>query len=193
MPRCDFYAVGADSTPILDFVFSQQDWILVESASRDGLPLRRFRSTAEVLEAFDLRRHPAHLLLHATETRGSISEHVIAYKPELARRSGATGRTDAKGWGLIQLYLAPGSEERIGQSFSNCHTESSARSRESAYVDQMGLVDDWDMGEVNRVSERLNRQIRRLGVRTAGSGVVLPVAAQLAEAGAALEGAVLDG
>lgn len=188
MPQCDFYAVGADFTPILKFVFSQPTWLLVESASRDDQPLRRFRSETEVLAAFDLERDTAHLLVHAPETGGSIREHKIAYGAAYARRSGATGRTDARGWGLVQLYLDPGSPERIGRSFANCHTESSARAKESAYSDQMGPVDDWDMAEVKRVSERLNRQIRRLGVRKEAGAAVLPRAARLAEAGAELEG-----
>jgi len=188
MPQCDFYAFGADFTPILEFVFAQRGWVLVESASRNDLPLRRFESTTEVLAAFDLGRETAHLLLHAPESRGSIRERRITYEPVYARRSGAIGRTDANGWGLIQLYLDPGSPELIGRSFSNCHTESSARVKEFAYVDQLGPVNDWDMAEVKRASERLNRQIRRLGVRKEGSAAVLPMAAQLTEAGADLKG-----
>jgi hypothetical protein len=42
------------------------------------------------------------------------------------------------------------------------------------------------MGEVKRVSERLNRQIRRLGVRKQGSRPVLPLAAKLVAEGATL-------
>jgi hypothetical protein len=188
MPQCDFFAVGDDFTPILDFVFSQPGWVLVESASRHDLPLRRFASTSDVLAAFDLERGMTHLLLHAPETGGAIREKRITFSPTYARQSGATGRTDAGGWGLIQLFFEPGTPARIGVSFSNCHTESSAREREFVLRNDLGPVDDWDMHEVKRVSERLNRRIRRLGVRKEGSAAVLERAAEIAAAGTATLG-----
>jgi hypothetical protein len=96
MPNCDFYAVDEDFGPILDFIFAQPGWVLVESASRHDKPPRRFRLTAEVFEAFDLRRETAHLMLYAPETGGSISERRVTFKPGAV--PGATGRTDSAGW-----------------------------------------------------------------------------------------------
>jgi hypothetical protein len=184
MPNCDFYAVDGDFAPILDFLFLHPGWILIELASRHDEPLRRFRSTAEVFAAFDLDHENAHLMLYAPETGGSIRERQVLFKPGAV--PGAIGRTDSEGWGLIQLYLQPGSVERVGLSHTNCNSESRARAWEAALSGRLGLVNDWDMGEVNRVSERLNRQIRRLGVRKEGSRSVLPFAAQRVAGGATL-------
>ena len=58
MPDCDFYAVDEEFTPILEFLFAQPGWVLVELGSRHDEPLRRFRSTAELL-ALDLRNWPS--------------------------------------------------------------------------------------------------------------------------------------
>jgi hypothetical protein len=41
MPNCDFYAAGDDFCSILDFVFAQPGWTLVELASLPDQPLRR--------------------------------------------------------------------------------------------------------------------------------------------------------
>jgi hypothetical protein len=38
MPNCEFYAAGQDFRSILDFIFGQPDWTLVELAS---MPDRR--------------------------------------------------------------------------------------------------------------------------------------------------------
>jgi hypothetical protein len=184
MPNCDFYAVDQDFAPILDFLFAQPGWVLVESASRHDQPVRRFHSTAEVFEAFDLDHETAHLMLYAPETGGSIREHQVVFKPGAVR--GAIGRTDSGGWGLVEMYLAPGSAARVGRSHTNCNSKSRALPFEAAYGDRLGAVDDWDMDEVKRVSERLNRQIRRLGVRKEGSRPVLPSAAKRVAAGATL-------
>ena len=183
MPNCDFYAVDEDFVPILDFIFTQPGWILVESASRHDQPLRRFHSTVAVLSAFDLSQETAHLMLYAPETRGSVVERPVIFKPSAVR--GAIGRTDAAGWGLIQFYLSPGSAERIGLSHTNCNSEYRARAWEGTLKD-LGPVDEWDMGVVKRVSERLNRRIRSLAVRREGSRPVLLMAAQRVTAGAAL-------
>jgi hypothetical protein len=184
MPNCDFYAVDRDFAPIFDFIFAQTGWVVVESASREDEPLRRFHSTAEVFAAFDLAREAAHLMLYAPETGGSIREEQVGYRPGAVR--GAMGRTDARGWGLVQLDLDPGSTDRVGLSHTNCNSESRARAWEDTLGDRLGPVDDWKMIEVKRVSERLNREIRRLGVRKEGSRAVLPLAAQRVAAGATL-------
>ena len=44
MPNCDFYAVDRHFAPILDFLFAQPGWVLIESSSRHDERLRRFRT-----------------------------------------------------------------------------------------------------------------------------------------------------
>ena len=184
MPNCDFYAVGQDVRAILDFMFDQPGWLLIEHASRGDMPLRRFHSTEDVLTAFDLERATAHLHLYTPEMRGAIMEQRVVYQPGAV--PGPTGRTDAGGWGLIQFYLAPADEQSIGVSHTNHNSEARARAWEPIGADRLGPVDAWDWQAVTRVSRRLNYQIRKLAVGRSSGRAILPEAAALVSRGALL-------
>ena len=183
MPNCDFYAAGEDIRFILEFVFEQPGWMLIENASEDDMPLRRFYSTAEVLTVYDRAPATALLQLYAPEMRGPIMENRVIYRPGAV--PGATGRTDARGWGLIQLYLAVADEQSIGLSHTNHNSEGRARAWEPHYA-ELGPVDAWDWTAVTRVSRRLNYQIRRAAVGRASGRVILPEAAARVSRGAVL-------
>lgn len=169
---------------ILEFVFEQPGWMLIENASRGHLPLRRFSSVEDVLSAFDLARNAAYLQLYAPEMRGSIAETPVTYRPGAV--PGATGRTDAGGWGLIQFYLAVAGEHSIGLSHTNDNSESRARAWEPLYADRLGAVSAWDWSAVPRVSRRLNYQIRKAAVGRSSGRVILPEAAARVSRGATL-------
>jgi hypothetical protein len=184
MPNCDFYALGADFVRILEFVFEQPGWALVESASRPDRPLRHFDSARSVLAAFDLETEDAMLQLHAASTGGAIGEHRIVYRPQAV--AGAGGRTDSEGWGLIQLDLRASPGGPIRPSHTNHNSEARARRWSATLDDRLGPVEAWGWREVERVSGRLNRFMRGYAATRAGSRAVLPVASLAVVAGRAL-------
>jgi hypothetical protein len=57
---------------------------------------------------------------------------------------------------------------------------------EPIYIDRLGSVDAWDWREVERISGRLSRFIRKLAVDKSGSRVILPSAARMLSEGATL-------
>jgi hypothetical protein len=183
MPNCDFYAAGGDFRIVLDFVFEQPGWILVELASVPDQPLRRFESSQALLDAYDLEQSYAYMHLYAPELSGGISERAITFRPGAV--GDAKGRTVSEGWGLIQLYLSGSQGGLIRLSHTNHNSETRARSWERTHP-ELGLVSAWDWREVSRASSRLNRHIRRSAVAKSGSRVVLPEAATRAAQGVEL-------
>src|SRR4051794_15095848 len=103
MPTCDFYALAPDSEAILDFVFSNPEWRLLEAYSEPDQELRTFTSLGDVTSVFDLTRQHVQLMLHAPEMRGHVAADRINLKPGAA--GNATFRYSVGGWGLIQLLF----------------------------------------------------------------------------------------
>ena len=103
MPNCDFYASGKDCIAVLDFVFAQPGWKLVELGSLPDQKLRTFRSTAEVLAAHPIGKRATHFQLHAPDMKGRVTARRINLDPGAV--PGATHRYTSEGWGLIQLYF----------------------------------------------------------------------------------------
>ena len=184
MPSCSFYATGDDFGRILDFIFDQLGWALVESASRHDLPLRHFTSRSDLTDAFDLAVTDAYLLLHAPSMGPAIMERSITFKPGYV--PGARGRTDAEGWGLIQLYLMAPRKGLIRPSQTGHNSAARSHAWESTAGGRLGPVDAWDWREVERISARLNRKIRSLAVGKDGSRVILPAASAAVSLGASL-------
>lgn len=179
MPNCDFYALAPDLVGVLDFVFEQPGWELVELSSLPDQELRTFRSAPEVIDGFasfhDVSR-ALHFQLYAATMGGRVASRRITFKPGAV--PGATHRHTSEGWGLIQLYFGQLREGRL----SNCHTnhssERGARNWESTCAATMGPVDAWNWKEVTRISSRLNRFLQRTAVAKLHSRPILPAAAQ---------------
>lgn len=177
MPNCDFYALASDLAEVLDFVFAQPGWSLVELASRHDQPLRTFHATSEVLHGFpsfmDLSI-PEHFHLYSEAMGGQVMSRRITFTPGAV--PGATFRYDSHGWGLIQLYFGKLRDGRL----SNCHTnhfsERGARKWEPTYADGPERVDAWNWREVSRTSGALNRFIRRTATGKLHSRPVLRAA-----------------
>jgi hypothetical protein len=176
MPNCDFYGVEEDFDQILDFVFAQPGWVLVELSSAPDQALRTFRSRVELTAVHEVGTAQALFNLHASSMAAPIVERRVTFKPGAV--PGALGRTDSAGWGLIQLYLGPTVDGEIRLSHSNHNSRTRALAWESLYLDDLGPVQAWDWNEVERVSSRLNRFIRRIAVDKVGSRVILPGAAR---------------
>jgi len=184
MPNCDFYATGDDFAPILDFIFDQPGWILIENASREDLPLRRFCSRSEIEEAFNIDVDGPLLQLYSPSMKGAVIERQITFRPGAV--PGARGRTDPVGWGFVQVYLAGLRQGKIRPSHTNCNSVTRAQNWESLGTQELGPVAAWDWREVERISARLNRHIRGLGVGKFGSRVILPAAVAAMDRGATL-------
>jgi hypothetical protein len=173
MPNCDFYGLGDDFVHILEFVFEQPGWTIVESASRPDLPLRRFDSAPSVLAAFNLETEDAMLQLHAASAGGAISEHEIVFRPGAVA---GLGRTTSQGWGLVQVYLRASPSGPIRPSHTNHNSEARARRWSSTLVERLGPVEAWDWREVERVSGRLNGFIRGHAASRSGGRAIMPIA-----------------
>ena len=95
MANCDIYAAGDDFSRILDFIFDQPDWLLIEHSSRPDSPLRRFGSTYEVLGAFDLGGSDALFDLYSASMGAPVVEERLLPEQSLARRDAPTRRDGA--------------------------------------------------------------------------------------------------
>lgn len=183
MPNCDFYALPPDLLPVVEFIFDQPGWRLMELSSEPDRPLREFRRTRELLEAFPQLNDPSsslpiHLQLYADAMGGSVLHRRIELNPGAVPN--ATHRYASEGWGLIQLYLELPRQEALRACHTNHFTEAGARKWETA-SDPRGPVAAWNWAEVMRTSSRLNRFVRSRATRKLGSRPVLN-AADVAEA-----------
>jgi hypothetical protein len=157
MPNSDFYAVGVDFGAVLDFIFEQPGWILVESSSRPDMPLQRFSSTAAVLRAVDPNSHDVSFELYSPAMGGGIVEHAVRFTPGAVTEK--AGRMDARGWGLIQLHLRSSRGGPIRPCNTGHNSERRARAWEVTYLAELGSVSQWNWREVERISRRLNSYI----------------------------------
>jgi hypothetical protein len=184
MVTCNFYAAREDMITVLDFVFEQPGASLVELASRHDLPLRRFSSTAEVESAFALGVEDVLLLMYASSMGAPILERHVRFDRRYV--PDAVGRTDAMGWGLIQVYLRRRRGDSLCRSRIGNRSQRSARRYEPVLFDELGSVDAWDWAEIERISSRVARFIRRTAVAKLEQWPVMPRAATAAEQGARL-------
>ncbi len=186
MPNCDFYALREDSMAVLEFVFGQTECAVYEHYSEPGEELRRFHSSTQVAEAFDLgvgRGASVLLQLYDPSMKGIFRIRRIELNPD--RFAPDPWRFEAHGWGAIQLQLGGLSEGKIYASHTNHNSEKRAASREATYFDDLGRADAWDWTAVTRISRKVNRFIQRLAPSKAGSRPLLPAAALLVEQGEA--------
>lgn len=56
MGNCDFYATKDDLISLMDFIYSETDSRVFESISQFDNDLREFKSTEELLKAYNLRQ-----------------------------------------------------------------------------------------------------------------------------------------
>ena len=189
MPNCDFFATPEDHALVLDWLFADGACEVYELSSDFEQPLKRFRSSVDVLQQFDRRHrngevwHKVHLQLYVVGAGPPFSARRVKLNPESC--NGATFRYAADGWGLIQLYLAALRGERL----ENSHTNHNSAKRAEAWAPLGGAKPGpaaWDFKRIGAFSARLNRQIRKLGVAKLGSRVVLPGALKLWDRGISL-------
>ena len=82
MPNCDFYATPEDHVLVLDWLFADGACEVYESYSDSEQPLKRFRSSMEVLQQFERRHrngeawHKVHLHLHVARLGQTGPRHV---------------------------------------------------------------------------------------------------------------------
>jgi len=185
VPNLDFYAVGSDFDPILDFVFEQSGCHVFESYSAPGTELLRFHSADELRARHEVgvsAGSSASIHLQLVPPGATKSYQIERIRLDPAKCNGHTFRYSIRGWGLIQLYLGGIGPHGVTNSHTNHNTQSRAQKWEpiiSANVD----ADDWNWREVNSTSGKLNRQIRKLCAYKLGSRPVLPAAAEAFAAG----------
>jgi hypothetical protein len=180
MPNCDFYALRADATQVLKFIFNETDCQVYELYSIPGEDLRQFKSVDETLAAYDLNtpRPGALLQLYSPSMGGYLSIRQF----ELDSRKFGPGalRSNTEGWGCIQLYLDGLDNDGIHPSHTNHNSENRALAWQSTFVDRLGPASAWNWRVVTAISSRINRHIRnKLAVSKDGSRPLLPQAFEM--------------
>lgn len=119
--------------------------------------------------------------LYTPAMGGTVRARRIALTPNAI--PGASYRFVSQGWGLIQVYFGELRDKTLKNSHTNHNSETRATTWAPTYADEQDRVDDWNWSEVERISGRFNRQIRKLAVSKHGSRPVLRQAHELVQRG----------
>jgi hypothetical protein len=176
MPNCDFFATGDDHAKVLAFVFDELPVRVFESFSETGHDIREFRKPSEILDEPSLWSEANTALLELWPT--AASSNVVRSRINLGTLGYGEGpfRFRLEGWGLIQLHLGTRDGARILSSHTNHNSEARALRSKTTGQPQLGHPNAWNWVEVARVSNKLNRHLRKEAVSKLGSRLVLPEA-----------------
>jgi hypothetical protein len=183
MPHLAFYAAPDDVPFIIEFVL--QDCRVFESYSAPDKSLRGLATPVEVRDAFE-RSAGLGLMIYSPSMKGQFTIERFDLKPGAI--PGKSWRERISGWGLIQMELRGVRDGALAPSFTNHNTDKRARAWERTYP-QLPPVQEWDFGEVTRISRRINRHIASLGVGKDGPRPVLPGAEAMRKTGGVVFGA----
>ena len=186
MPNCDFYATPDDHQGILSWLLSEGSCRIYELASEVGKPLQQFQSPEEVIKLFERsytggkKWDSVHLQLYVIDASPPFIPQRCTLDPKAC--NGATFRYEAKGWGLVQLYLSAPKSDNLGSSHTNHNSQKRAETWATTIAD-MGNPSAWNFKRISAFSSRLNREINKRRVGKIGSRAILPGAIRLWEAG----------
>ncbi len=173
MPNCDFYAVPDDWLQVVQFIFTNDGWILYELSSEFDSKVRAFRSAHEVKALIRPDEESYHFQLYSLEMGGRVEFRRIALDPGAVR--GKTFRYATEGWGLIQFYVHQARDGKLRPSHTNHNSMRRAEVWAPVRAKQVDAApDEWNWQGIASMSSRLNRYIRKLGVAKRGSRVILP-------------------
>jgi len=161
LPHLAFYAARDDIRVIIDFAINEVGCTLFESYSVPNQHLRELPSADAALSVFDAGPGSLLVMMYRSSMRGQHSIRRIMLDPNTI--PGASWRESIDGWGLIQLAIPKPIDGRLRASQTNHNTEVRARAW-SAEHPEIPSLDDWDFKEVTRISNKLNRFIRKLSV-----------------------------
>jgi hypothetical protein len=178
MPHLAFYAGADDIAPIVEYLLSNAGCTIYESHSVPDMELRRFTTSASILQAFGDGSRGLQLALHTPAMKGVPLIERFELNPNAAL---GKWRESISGWGLIQLLFGWMRDGELAPSDTNHNSEARARTWESTYP-KLGPVAAWDFNEVTRISRLLNRHIKHLA-SSKGGPVVLPGAKAMVAAG----------
>ncbi len=186
MPNCDFYAVKEDFEQIvLPFLFNKMECRVFENYSEFEKELVEFKSVQDLKNGHAVgeckkKQHSVCLQLWPVKASSKVSFKKINLDPR--RCKGKKYRYAIEGWGLIQLYLGGLSELGIVASRTNHNSEKRANAWSRQYP-ELGKPGDWNWKEVTKVSNELNKHIRKCAVSKMKGRPVLPTAFGCTERG----------
>jgi hypothetical protein len=180
----DFFADKDDKIQLLDFIFTQTDLQVFDSYSPGGQEIVEYKSTADIVAAFDLKSGGQFAItfqLWTPRFKGDLVFRKIDLNPKYS--SGDTFRYATNGWGLIQLYFGGLKDNELYRSHIGHQSEKGALRWEGTHHD-MGMVKKWDWKAVEEMGRKLKYQIHnKMAKRKIGSSGVLEWADKLSEQG----------
>ena len=154
----DFFASGNDVINILDSIFNDTDLILYQLDSGDGLEIKSFQNTENVLKNYNSQKNlnSTHFQLWSPRFKGDLVIRKINLDPKYCK--GHTFRYSTEGWGLIQLYFGGLRGDRLEKSHLGHQSEKRATTWEETSK-HLGPVNNWDWKEVESTARKLKYQI----------------------------------
>jgi hypothetical protein len=162
MPHCSFYAIPDDWLRIVEFIFSNDEWVLYELSSLPDRKTRSFRSIDEVRKVVCPGEESYFFCLYSPAMGGSVQFRKIIFAPGAV--PGATYRYATEGCGLISFHVHSPWKGHLRPCETNHFSARGAAKWEPVREGLSSSVDDWNWKQIRSVSNRLNRYIRSLCV-----------------------------
>jgi len=170
MPNCDFYAVPADWLQVVQFIFTNQDWVLYELSSRPDCEVKVFHSVNEVKALLQGEDESFHFQLYSPAMGGLVQFRRIDFSPGAV--PGKSFRYATEGFGLIEFYVSRPRNGKLRPSHTN-HFSMKGAEDWAPIRSEVASPNNWNWKHVTSMSNRLNRHIRSLGVAKHGSRAIL--------------------
>lgn len=185
MPNLNWYGTETDHFDVLTEIIESGEVTVYEHYSRPDHSIRTFNSAAEILAEFDI---PYDNGAPRVELSLNLWVHGAGPAPEIVRialnpqqYSNATWRERSGTMGFIQFHLCRPVDGKLMESRTNTVSEARMGATGGIFIDHNG--NEWDVRKANRLSSRINRDIKKRAVAKIGAAVVLPGAAAMWEAG----------
>ena len=179
--QTDFYGIKKDKECILDFIFSETNYLVFDHYSNPGEELKQYSSTKEIVENFDLENGKQYAVTFGLWNPQDGTKNIIqkvSLDPKYC--DGHSFRFRSKGWGIQRLYFGGIQDEFINSSQFIGFNEKGAIEKDllNADSEKEAHLLDWKL--IRSDQRKLKNFIeKKMGVEKHFRGIILENASYL--------------
>ncbi|AZA91026.1 Uncharacterised protein [Chryseobacterium nakagawai] len=179
--QTDFFGTVEDKKLILDFIFSETNYLVFDHYSEFGEELKQYFSTSEILEKFDLENGKQNAVTFGLWNPLDKTKNIVrkvTLDPKYC--NGHTFRYTSEGWGIQRLYFGGIQNGFLNASQFMGFNEKGAIAKDSIHPDHEQEAHQLDWKLIRSDQTKLKNYIeKKLGAEKHTRGIILKNANQL--------------